>query len=162
MLPYKDNSPLRYFSKLNKFKIMVTYSDDQINALKYLIFKSKDADLETKKICFALIDASERFTKPVYFTSNMSDESYGTHNMVSANGSTHLTEILQAMSTEFIFSTHQGFFASVGNFVCIMKNGEKNTLTIWLSNTRYDNSAVEIKKEDVEKLELKDPLYDVK
>jgi len=139
---------------------MTTLSDDQINALKYLIFMSKDAGPETKKICFALIDASERFKKPVYFTGNTKDAQFGVHDMVSSNGTTHLSEILKTVGLKFRFSHHDGFFVSGGNFFqSRFRKGEKHTHTIWLSETCYDRFASEIKKEDVEKVELKNSLY---
>lgn len=139
---------------------MITLSDEQINALKYLIFMSKDAGPETKKACFAMIDASERFTKAVYFTGNTKDIQYGVHNMVSSNGTTYLDEILKAIGIKFLFSHHHGYFISSGNFNPEYKNGENHTHTIWLSNERYDKFATEVISEDAEKIDLTtDPLY---
>jgi len=134
-------------------------SDNQIKALKYLILKSKDAGLETKKICFALIDGSEGLTKSVFFTCNSKDAQYGLHDMVSSNGTTHLQEIMKSVGTEMIFSNHGGYFDAEGIFNSHLKEGEDYTHTLWLSKNRYDKTALELTKECVEKIVLKDPLY---
>ena len=136
------------------------FSNTQIKALKYLIYMSNDAGPETKKICFALIDASEGLTKPVYFTSNFEDNSdCGTHNMVSVNGTTHLQELLMTMGTKFIFCTHSGHFDFAGNYNGKSREGENNTLTIWLSNVRYDKNASPIASKLVEETKLEQLLY---
>ena len=135
-------------------------TDVQIKALKYLIFKSKDCGPETKKICFALIDASEGLTKPVYFTANSKDAQDGPACMVSSVSSTHLQEVLKAAGSDTVLSHHGGFFVSPGIFKPELRNKEKHTHTIWLSFKRYDKKAFEVTKETVEKVELKNPLYD--
>lgn len=138
---------------------MTTLSDVQINAIKYLIYMSRNAGEESKRICFALIDASEKFTKPVYYTSNSKDGEIGVDCMVSSAGQTHLQEILKAMGVDFCFSHCGGYFAPETGFVERLKPGERYTHTSWLSKKRYDRDAIEISQEEVEEMELKNSLY---
>lgn len=138
---------------------MENFSSTQINSLKYLIFMSKNSGPETKKICFALIDASEGLTKAVCFTVNSEDAQFGIHNMVSFNGTTHLQEIMKCIGTKMSFSHHGGYHDKDGVFQPELIEGEEHTHTIWLSEIRYDKKALELIKEYVEKIVLKDPLY---
>ena len=74
-------------------------SQKQINALKYLINQSKDANNLTKKVCFFLLDKSNFLTEEVciYVTTSKGftepetrQVSKGVHDMQSAQLSTQL------------------------------------------------------------------------
>ncbi len=138
-------------------------SKEQISALKYLILNSKDADDEDKKICFALIDASQGFTKPVYFTIKdlpIDGEIPGIDRMVSSVGSTHLDAIMTALGTKYRFSFHGGYFRNKIWYSKIRVKG-KWDFTVWLSDTRYDRQATSINKNRVSRVELKDTLHNL-
>jgi len=132
---------------------------NQINALKYLILVSPDCGQETKKACFALIDASEGLTKPVFFTGYSEDITYGVHGMCCSHGKTHLDALMHLMGMEFKFSHHGGYFISPGNFQSKLKRWKKYTHTIWLSPQTYERQATEIPLKKVKAVKLVDPLY---
>jgi len=135
-------------------------TEKQIKALKYLVFKSKDAGPETKKACLALIDASQGLTKPVFFTGYSKDIYDGAHGIISGQGTTHLNQVMKVLGTEFVFSSHDGFFTAPGQFQSGSRIGEKHTRTLWLSSTECDSSASEISLDQVEAIELIDPLLE--
>ena len=131
-------------------------TEDQINVLKYLITKSKDAGEKTKKACLALIDASQDLSRPVYFTGYSKDIAFGVHEMVSTHGSTYLNEIMRLMSTNWSFSHHGGYHEKTTQmFVGRMKDDCKYTHTIWLSPIRYDSKAIGISSDQVDMITLK-------
>jgi hypothetical protein len=134
-------------------------SKEQINALKYLILKSQSSGPETKKVCFALIDASEGLTKPVCFTGYSEDITYGVHDMSSSLRNTHLGALMKLIGTNFEFSDHDGYFSKTGEFLTKIHPEEKRTRTIWLSSKPYDREAEKVTVEQVEAVELVDPLY---
>jgi hypothetical protein len=120
-------------------------TDNQINALKYLIFVSKDANKMTKQVCFALINASGKLTKPVRFPTKEKSIAYGVHDMCSSDLDTHLTEILAVMGTDFNFDSHS------------VKKEEGGGFMIFLTKKMFDNSAEVISQEFVNKIKLIEP-----
>jgi len=133
-------------------------NERQINAIKYLTLMSKDAGEETKRIVFALLEASHYFTRSVYYTFDSEIASTGIHNMNSSGCSTHLSEVLEIAGTNFFFSCAYGFLAKKG-FISSNRPGEKHTCTIWLSNISYDPKAMELDQDRINSVELKDHLY---
>ena len=123
-------------------------SKERIDILKYIIFNSKDASPDTKRILFALIEASDSLTKPVYFTSHSKDVAHGIHNMLSCGYHTHLSEFTNLLCEGFHFS----------HGVRSPKPDRKYDQTIWLAFEFYDSEATEITEEQVNKVKLADPL----
>lgn len=134
---------------IKNFFVMEAITEEQIKALKYLIYKSEDAGPETKKACFALIDASEGLTKPVCFTGYSADINSGVNNMISPLGSTHLNRIMEAMGTNFRFSFDEGYFDK-GEFKHEIRPGKNRTNTIWLSAEEHDKQAREVSSDEFE------------
>ncbi len=114
-------------------------SQKQINALKYLIFKSEDARDWARKILLALIDASKGLTKPVYFTGNL-NEVY-MEDMFCTHHSTHLHEVVKLTGSKFKFSHHDGYFSCTGKFKPCNHPKKGNLHTVWLSTEKYDKKA---------------------
>jgi len=102
----------------------------QIAALRYMIFNAKNGTELSKRILAFLIDQSEGLTREVcltlvegregYSAEEISDAAVGVGGMDSANGTTHLHELLLAMGSEINFSVHYGDFdpARVGDKFC--------------------------------------------
>ncbi len=136
-------------------------SKKQINALKHLIMFSRDCGEETKRACFALIDASEGLTNPVYFTGYTEDISDGVHALSSYFRTTHLDQIMIAMGIKFKFSHLGGHFTDSINSKFVVKRikGKEHAHTIWLSSERYDQKAKPITQKEVDGIKLIDPLY---
>ncbi len=114
----------------------------RLGVVKYLIAKSKDSNDLTKKICLFLLDKSDLLSKTLRLKivpdEKLSQDavkaiSYGMHNMLSSNDSTHLSEILELYDTPYRF-----FF----NYERI-KN-ETFCTNIWLSFKSYDNLAEKV------------------
>jgi len=152
-------------------------SQKQINALKYLILHSR-VNQEVKKILFALIDASEKFTIPVAFTTCSRKTIYNLEHVIHSDGvPPHLNEIMKLLGVDYNpnrkiqtergmspintwgFSRHDGYL-SEGEFIISMRPGKKYTRTVWLSFEWYDRQAKEITQEQVDAVELADHLYD--
>jgi len=139
-------------------KQTIAVKPEQIQALKYLIFCSKDAGSETKKTLFALIDASEGLTKSVCYTGYSQDISYGIENLLCSHHATHLNTVMTLIGTNFNFSHHDGYFVKSGKFKIELKPFKKITHTIWLSPESYDKKAVEISEKQVDRAQLVAPL----
>lgn len=115
-----------------------------IKALKYLIGVSPDATNFTKRLCFWLIDQSSQITQSVCVSiPSSSDDTYAKqagyciHNMVSSAWATHLNDIMAAIGTDFIFSSHSGIYNENGVRVL-------GGYTIWLSPKHFDHQAKRI------------------
>jgi hypothetical protein len=97
--------------------------EEQIAALKYLIFRAKNGNCDlSKRILTLLIDKSERLTKDVcislvdnregYSGEEIENAAVGIDNMLSSLGTTHLDQILHAMNSAFSFRFHYGDYDS--------------------------------------------------
>lgn len=141
----------------------------QVDALKYLILRSKDASELTKKILFFLLEQSNLLRKAVYtsvvetkdgFSKENAIETYnGVHDMKSSQAFTHLNEIMVAMGSDFLFYVHAGAYQADGEF----KEYEKIlSYTVWLSDKRYDGTAkrIDIKKDTLDEMVLVSDLYE--
>ena len=122
-------------------------TQDQINTLKYLIWKSKNASNKEKKIFMALLDASNFLTKPVCI--KMKGVSF--RDAGSSLGTTHIDQVMRLI-TNFRFSDAD---------ICLSEEAgvRKYSHKLWLSNIRYDPKAKKITKKQVDEVELKDYLY---
>ena len=101
------------------------YTEKQIQALEYLVLMSDHGSRVVKQIFLCLLERSEGLTKPVALTlvegPEWGSKEINLHartqdGLVSCNGSTHLTEILRCMGSDYIFQTHYGRFNSDGEF----------------------------------------------
>lgn len=147
-------------------------SEEQINALKYLILNLNGSD-EAKKIVFALIDASERLTKPVAYTASTHELVGKVSSFIHSDKGINLRRIIKLLGVSFNtdsdressrnvtvnpnnvwhFSDHDGYF-SEGEYKVAMRPGEEHTVTFWLSFHSYDHKAIEIFEEQVNEAEL--------
>jgi len=138
-------------------------TETQINALKYLIFKSKDITVdEMRQLMFYMIDQSENLTKRIYCEVKQPtflkttveatwDSVRGTR-----TGTTHLPQVMKLMNTEFRFCVASGGYVD-GKF-----NPELEGYTVWLSDIDYDHiqtTEVNISPEIIANVELKNYLY---
>jgi hypothetical protein len=118
----------------------------QVAALKYLIYKSKDASELSKQVMVYLINQSMGFTKEVAisFLGGMygySDKEargivYGVHGMQSSNGSTHLDAMMKLANCNLNFSHHQGCYENE-----TFNSGKSVSGTVWLSNHPYGHKT---------------------
>ena len=140
-------------------------TEKQFEALKYLIIQSADATEIAKKVCFFLIDKSDNFQKNVRLSATpelgFSKEEVrkihnGVHDMNSSNADTHMNALFALMGSDYGFQYCQGQY-----------DGEKfvsnaNSVTIWLKPTSdfiNPSEKVDLKKQDLEKVELISTLY---
>lgn len=96
------------------------YTDNQIEALKYLILKSQEANELAKRIMFWLIEKSEGLTKDVCICLNEADGEFSADEIQlaarsfdhasSSNSRSHLGAVFRAMNSEFSFHMHYGDF----------------------------------------------------
>lgn len=94
------------------------YTDEQVAALRFLIFRSKDGADLTKRIMAHLISESAYLSRAVCLTliegrddfsqDEIQQAANGFHDMNSLGFHTHLTEVLYAMGSDFTFSYHYG------------------------------------------------------
>jgi hypothetical protein len=122
-------------------------TEKQLQALKYLIIKSKDASDFSKRICFFLLDKSDLLTKPVCTTiienkeisrEQVNDFNHGNHDMRSFGGSTHLHALMGVTGSPFYFSGHCGHYSKGGLWDT---TSDEYSGTIWLSPISYDHHA---------------------
>ncbi len=135
-------------------------TEKQMHALMHLILESKDCGEETKRALWALLIGSENFTKPVYFTGYSEDIAYGTHEMFSSKGTTHLHELMLCVAAPYKLEHHGGYMKN-GKFIPGLEDGKEHTHTIFLGPTDkwIDGDFTEISAEVADKIELKSPLY---
>src|SRR3989344_7938377 len=130
------------------------FTDKQIKALKYLMFKSRDGNDLVKRILVFLINSSKELTEQVsvslmedregYSRDEVGEVGHGLHDMISSNGSTHLNELMTAVGTELHFSSHFGhyneraIFETAGQF----SGGYPMRYTFWLAKRSYGHSGV--------------------
>src|SRR3989344_927969 len=144
---------------------------EQIAALKYMIFASKDGTDLSKRAMAFLIDQSEGLTKEVCLTLVADREGYtaeeidalmsGVSTMESSVRTTYLNELLLVTGSGFKFDIHYGDFdpcrsgdpfscagqfagARVGSQVldpALAREGMPLRYTLWLSKSRYSRQA---------------------
>jgi hypothetical protein len=91
----------------------------QIAAVKYIIFKSKDAGPLAKRVLAFLLDRSDLLKREVYITLRegkgyeefeVQEAAVGVHDLISSNGQTFLNQVMDVSGTRFHFSFHVGTF----------------------------------------------------
>lgn len=128
----------------------VMFTKKQIDALKILIYESKDCDVLAKKLLLFLINRSEKLTRQVTLTLTEREGGFSrdevrkicleADRLSSVEWNTHLYEIFCAMGTRFFFSMHfghyneNGRFDHSGQFSC---NTTKMRFTFWLSKSPF-------------------------
>lgn len=136
-------------------------TNEQISALRWIIFHSKDGNELTKRIMVFLIDSSERLTKEVYISLAPDREGYNTseiiiashniHNMNSDNCSTHINTILRAMGSEFRFESLNGEPGVVydsknrsfkGFSFFLMRNNSRQPMRLDVAREILDNKSL--------------------
>lgn len=149
------------------------FTAKQIAALKYVIFHSQDGDNLLKRILAFLIDRSENLTKEIclvlvadregYTGEEIDAAAHRLHGMQSANGTTHLDQILHVMGADLCFSCHYGDvdptrthnpFSAAGQFCGLSESIVKNkdalaegmTLryTFWLAKKIYPPQGIKL------------------
>ncbi|GEM_PF-5886226 len=125
-------------------------TDQQIAALKYLIFQSQDANDWAKRILVFLLDKSEGLKKEVTLTLkarkdgfkdiDIRDATKSLDQMLSGNCYTHLQEIMVAVGTDFIlsFNTDSG-----------------PTLILYLARESYPTNRSNLSKLEVSEVALR-------
>jgi len=93
-------------------------NDRQTDALRYLIFKSKDGTTISKQVLVFLVAKSRLFTQSVcmslvadregFTDDEIRDAAHGVDRMLSSVCNTHLGYVLDAMGTDFNFCIHYG------------------------------------------------------
>lgn len=166
---------------------MFMFTREQIAALKYLIFNSKDGNDLVKQVMALLIDKSEGLTKSVCFSlvenregysaKEISDVAYSFGSMQSANCTTHIDQVLRAMDSELVFSVHYGDFdpnrkdkfSNDGQFEGLDESlvatpgsvlkGMPMRYTFWLAKSAFflDAEHIEMSKEALEEINLNKP-----
>lgn len=131
-----------------------TFTRKQTNALKYLIFKSNKIGEETKKVCFALINASCGLAVPVLYIVNSREVNTGIRKLISTDYNTHLNEVMKAMGTKFRFSYEDDYY-DMGFF----SSERKYTVKVWLSPILHDKRASRISPARVKRIKLTGSLY---
>jgi hypothetical protein len=159
----------------------------QIKALKYLLLNSRDAkSIITRKLLLFLIDKSNELTRDVCITLWETDSGFSAkeirkiqgefNSMCSGNRTTHVTEILVAMGSNFCFSDSYGDFDPTrrpdpfdnsvqfsGSTSSPKKHVEAKPFraTFWLSKKRYTRNSkfLKVDRELLEKIEAKSGLY---
>lgn len=145
-------------------------TQNQIAALKYLIFAAKDGTHLSKRILSFLIDESEALTKEVCLSLVANREGYtgeeisaaadGVFRMSNSNCSTHLGEIVCVMGVNLKFSAHYGDFdpsrgdcrlncdgIAAGRTIQqvydpgLTREGMPIRYTFWLSKNHYSEQA---------------------
>ncbi len=123
----------------------------QIQAIKYLIRKSPDANDLAKKLTGLLINKSEGFTKAVHITliesAELSKEELqgvyqGFHDMRSSPLHTHLPEVLVAAGIDMKFSHLYGHYGDNGEFEGMDTRGDSDqkkplAYTFWLAKETH-------------------------
>jgi hypothetical protein len=89
------------------------FTKSQLEALKYLISKSRDLSEFARRFCVWMVEESRDLSRNVYveIPANFSlkkEVGHGVHNICSEGLTTHMDEILQAMGTPKVFS-FEGF-----------------------------------------------------
>lgn len=137
----------------------------QIEALKYLVAKSKDGSDLAKRVIFFLIDQSQGLTEEVsisfiqdrggFTREELSSVAHAVGSFTSSNGSTHLHALMSLMGAELNFSLHYGHCDELGAFSAEGMFGErpKNApghendrkmpcrYTFWLSKNDYGHDG---------------------
>ena len=124
-------------------------SKKQVEAIQYLIIKSKNASDIAKQLCLFLIVQSESLTKKVCVSIKLEDGFSkeevkavhdGVHDMNSMNGSTHLSEVLSVAGVDSRFHHCSGVYDGSG------KHNEKikDSVTIWFCGHPSETDLCEI------------------
>ncbi len=102
-------------------------TEEQLSALKYIIFQQRDVIEPTKQLLSLLIDESQALTRDVCTTLSAKDGisaemisliAREVDRLMSESGSVYLNELIKLMGTDFLFSLHYGHYVV----------GEKNHL----------------------------------
>jgi len=129
--------------------------DDESNYIAELVSGSKDANEESKRVCLALMRASDGFKKPVFYTGSSKHILEGIHNMISSQRETCLNTAV-ALISDFEFKEHYGHV--LNGELCTEDHPKKGkTNTIWLADYRclkLDAKAKEVSQEEVDKTQL--------
>lgn len=141
----------------------------QIEALKYLIIKSKDADDLAKRILFFLIDKSEGLTKEVSMTvwegdafsrNTVNKAAENCNSLKSCSRETHLGELLALIGSEMHFSYHRGHYVD-GRLD--IGDQQKMRYTFWLAKEMHGHGGmgehITFSPEELSGLELASSLY---
>lgn len=129
-------------------------TETQINALRYLIIKSKDMEPIAKKLALYLIVVSHGLTREVRMTVTEGVRSFtredveavgnGFHDMQSTHGTTHLCVVMAGMQTDFKFDHHIGTLCADDGEIRHLPN-DIRSYTVWLSNIAYSRTATNLK-----------------
>ncbi|OHB15957.1 MAG: hypothetical protein A2431_03710 [Candidatus Zambryskibacteria bacterium RIFOXYC1_FULL_39_10] len=132
-------------------------SQKQIEAIEYLITKSKDATQFAKKVVIWFLRQTDGMTKSValsvpeqFLGEEASQIEDSVHDMNSVSGSTHIDSVFQAAGTEMRLQHHRGTFFD-GEF-----NGGRGR-TIWCSWEWYSRNVSVLPpptNEDLAKIDL--------
>lgn len=164
------------------------FTEKQIAALKYLIYKAEVRDPRVKQIFGLLIDESKGLTEEVCLTLTEGADGYSAEEideiahsqsqLVSANGTALISEVLQAMGSDFQISVHYGNFDpnrkkrpldTSGMFSGydrsqvddpdLLKEGMPMRYTFWVAKGFYSRSArlVKATREMIENVDLNRP-----
>jgi hypothetical protein len=145
------------------------FTQKQIAALRYLLFKAKDGTDLSKRVLAFLIEQSDGLSREVCLTLAENQEGYaaeeilsaafGVHGMLSGNGTTHINRILHAMESDLLFSHHSGDFDPTrkGDPFSSGLNRSSTGFTFWLAKEYYSRQAnlVSATREELEKINLK-------
>lgn len=150
---------------------MNTVSQQQIEALKYLILQSKNADELAKRVLFLLIEKSNGLTEDVSITLWESGDlpreeiaSAVRHTMNSVHGTTHLSELLALSGSNMDFTLHYGHYVD-DKFDNTGQMGGDHQLryTFWLARGLYDDNGpgkhIPFSLAELRSVELKSALY---
>jgi len=135
-------------------------TNHQMATLCYLISRSGDISENGKKILQLMLVKSKNLTKPVcvsigqeQFGEVANEFGYGVHDMLSANGTTHMHRWFDLLGIKFGFSSHCGRFVD-GD----LDHSVSGYYTCWLSTDSYDKKAelIPIEMSDIENIKLFD------
>ncbi len=153
--------------------------NQQIEALKYLVIKSRDGDDLIKKILFLLIEKSHGLSKEVSIsvreTEGLSREELDkatNHFMNSDSKTTHLGALMRLMGSGLNFSSHYGHYNNegkvdnTGQFPITEEEGKiPRRYTFWLAKELYGRGGmgdhIPFSIQEIRSIELKSSLYTV-
>lgn len=123
-------------------KINIVVTDRQVEIIKYLISNFKEGNEEAKKVLLALVDASENFTKRVFYIDGMNKIGEGMNDLISKKEA-YLNLAIELTGSKFFFSHCEG---RVG---ANLDELPSDCYLVFLSCTWFSPYAQEIKLEEV-------------
>ncbi len=126
----------------------------QIKAILSIIKNTKRTNKQAKKICFALIRASEKLTKPVYITTSSIRSAKSIKKLLNYPDYLNPNSVLTDMGSNFHFQVQVGTFSDIGQFQFNFHPGKKMALTIWLCEEWCDNNAIAVPLKNLEETNL--------